>query len=110
MNYIKIVVKEPGRDADVYISRNALNSYQCIVGGYIEILPYPGKPTFDIVCNEIGRMWLKNPPLLPNITTPTSSTIFGTIFVTKTDKVGDFQSLTKQEIGMIIDDLNKRSC
>lgn len=51
-NMIKVLVVEPGKTPEVREIDGSLESFQKIVGGYIERLPLPG---VDVYVNEDGR-------------------------------------------------------
>ncbi|MCX8075235.1 MAG: DUF3846 domain-containing protein [Clostridia bacterium] len=90
-HYLKILVKDPGKNPEVKKIRKQLKSMQDIVGGYIEIVPYKEA---IIVCNEEGK--LNN--LEPNVNLD-KDYIAGSFFIVGDDeKNGDFKSLTDEQI------------
>jgi hypothetical protein len=90
-HYIKILVKDPGKDPEVRKIRKQLKQMQDIVGGYIEAIPYKNA---IIVCNEEGK--LNN--LEPNVDLG-KDYIAGSFFIVGDDeKSGDFKSLTDEQI------------
>jgi len=96
METIRIIVVEPQMAPVVKEVPATLESYQSIVGGYIECA-YPFKDAVCVVCNEEG----KNLGLEPNraLKTPRGrvyDVIAGTFFVVGTGEE-DFISLTKEQ-------------
>lgn len=61
MENIKVVIVEPGKPAEIKQIQATLETYQALVGGYIECI-YPFKDPVGLVCNEEG----KNNGLPPN--------------------------------------------
>ena len=90
---MKVVIKEPGRQAYVKEIENKLNVYQEIVGGYIEVLPLI--KSLRIICNEEGKI----KDLDPNIFLD-NDIIMGSIVVTAFDGIDDFRDLTSYELNL----------
>ena len=61
MEKIKVVIVEPGKEAEIREIDATLETYQAMVGGYIECI-YPFDDPVGLVCNEEG----KNNCLPPN--------------------------------------------
>ncbi len=90
-HYIKILVKDPGKEPEIKKIRKQLKAMKDIVGGYIETVPYKDA---IIVCNEEGK--LNN--LEPNVNLG-KDYIVGSFFIVGDDeKNGDFKSLTDEQI------------
>lgn len=90
-HYIKILLKDHGKDPEIKKIRKQLKQMQEVVGGYIEAIPYKGAV---LVCNEEGK--LNN--LEPNVDLGFDH-ILGSFFMVGDDeKNGDFKSLTDDEI------------
>lgn len=94
MKKIVVVVKEPGGAATIKAIDNTLESFQEIVGGYIECVPFPGIEELGIFLNEAGKLI----DLEPNIYLRDKDIIMGTFFVAGSDGEGDAISLTEEQI------------
>lgn len=95
MRKIVAVVKEPGGAAKIKTIDNTLESFQEIVEGYIECVPFPGIEELDIFLNEEGKLI----GLKPNIyLREFEDIIMGTFFVVGNDGDGDAISLTEEQI------------
>lgn len=98
---IRVVVKEPGKRAEVRRIEPGLDSLQSIVGGYIEVAMRGHRffgVTDDLVvyCNEEGA--LKDLPL--NFHRPTDGwPIVGVVLAMKVDESGEDVSMTEFEAG-----------
>lgn len=89
---IKIAVKEPGKAWEIREVEDTLETYQGIVGGYIECFRNIGKIAF--FCNENGKFM----DMEPNIYVHSlNDTIMGTIFAARYDDEGEFVTLTDED-------------
>lgn len=106
MDEVKIVMKKVGEEPQVMKIKNTLEEKQRLVGGLIEIIPYPlDDEELLIVCNEEGKLLGQKPNAIFDL-----DYIAGDFFVIGDDyKNGDFKSVTNKQIGKIIEDLSKRS-
>lgn len=95
MKKIVAVVKEPGGAAKIKTIDNTLKSFQEIVGGYIECIPFPGIEELDIFLNEEGKLIGLNPNIYLR---EYKDIIVGTFFVVGNDGEGDAISLTEEQI------------
>jgi len=97
---MKVVIKEPGKDAVVKDIPNTLKSLQETVDGLITVVPHPTIPGVDIVCNDEAILL----QMLPNIAYTLSQhpiVLFGTvIFVAVNGE--SFASLTDKNCTDII--------
>mgnify|MGYP001769998867 CR=1 FL=1 len=102
---ILAVVKEPRCKAKTQVIESGLDSFQKLVGGYIECIPFPGLDNVDIFLNEEGK--LKD--LTPNIWLPEYRDILmGTFFVVGLDEEeGDSVSLTEEQVVKVLKYINK---
>lgn len=90
-HYIKILVKDPGKEPEVKKIRKQLKDMQKIVNGPIEAIPYKNA---ILVCNEEGK--INN--LEPNVNLGFDY-ILGSFFMVGDDEEkGDFKSLTDEQI------------
>lgn len=89
---IKCVIQKPGYFSDVVELENTLESFQNIVGGYMETLTMPYG--LILMMNDEGKL----KKLEPNVEIDVSDIIVGTIVVTAADDEGNFRSLTVSEI------------
>ena len=89
---ITILIKEPGQAWHPAEVEDTLETYQKIVGGYIEgfFTNYRGLHFF---CNEEGKLL----DLKPNIFCG-DDLIVGTIFAVRSDDEGEFASVTQEDI------------
>lgn len=98
MPKIKVLVKKPCEEAEVQEIENTLESFQKIIGGYIQVVNH--QRGVAIVCDEEGKLkGLKANILFGN------DIIVGTIIICSFDDNGDFTSLSDKEIIF-----NKISC
>ena len=106
MDEVRIVMKKVGEEPQVMKIKNTLEEKQKLVGGLIEIVPYPlDDEELLIVCNEEGKLLGQKPNAVFDL-----DYIAGDFFVIGDDyKNGDFKSVTDKQIGKIIKDLNERS-
>lgn len=101
MSKIKVVVKEPLKNAVVAEIENTLEAKQALVGGYIEYIPFGETGSFDLYLNEEGKL----EGLTSNLLFP-ADVIVGTIFVSKSDDEGEDIGLTENEATEMIQALN----
>ena len=100
---IKVVIVEPNKPARVELIPNALETFQEIVGGYIECIREEG---FDIIINEEGKL----DELEPNfILYGGKDFVAGTAIFSGVDySEGEFKSLTDEQIKFILKIFEKR--
>lgn len=91
MNKITIAVKEPAKPWRKQEAENTLETFQKIVGGYIELCLY-GPNGVLIFGNEEGKLL----GMVPNIELP-NDTIVGTVFAVRSNDEGDFISLYDED-------------
>lgn len=106
MDEVKIVMKKVGEEPQVMKIKNTLEEKQKLVGGLIEVIPYPlDDEELLVVCNEEGKLLGQKPNAVFDL-----DYIAGDFFVIGDDyKNGDFKSVTDKQIEKIIEDLSKRS-
>ncbi len=92
---LNVVIKEPGKDPFVKEIENDLTTYQEILGGMMEMVPFEKGQV--LLCNEEGK--LKG--LEPNLILPSGDIIVGTVIIIGTDGE-DFRSLTDEEAKEVI--------
>ncbi len=97
---LKIVYKEVGKKPRILEIEDTLEKFQELVGGYIETINYRN---LVLVCNEEGKLL----ELKPNINLGYDY-IVGNLAIVGDDKMGNFKSLTDDEIELVINDLEKR--
>jgi hypothetical protein len=93
---IVVLVKEPGKPAQVKTIQNSLKSFQEIVGGYIECIQFPTleEEGVDIFLNEEGKLI----GLEPNIyLREYGDVLVGTFFVVEGAN-GECESLKEHQI------------
>ena len=89
---ITIAVKEPAKAWRIVEAEDTLQTYQKIVGGYIEGF-YTNYQGIHFFCNEEGKLQ----GLAPNIMCG-GDMIVGSIFAVRDDGEGEFASLTQEDI------------
>jgi len=92
---IKVVVVEPGKAAEIREIPATLESYQSIVGGYIECV-YFSKDNVALVCNEEGKLIGLPPNRILTQRGRAYDTVAGTFFVVGLGE-DDFISLTDEQ-------------
>lgn len=94
---IKVVIVEPYKPARVELLPNALETFQKIVGGYIECIREKG---YDIIINEEGKL----DELEPNFRIYGGQDyVAGTAIFSGVDyDSGEFKSLTDEQIKSIL--------
>ncbi len=97
---LKIVYKEVGNKPKVLEVEDTLEKFQELVGGYIETINYKN---LVLVCNEEGKLLR----MKPNISLG-NDYIVGNLVIAGDNKMGEFKSLTDEEIKIVINDLEKR--
>lgn len=93
MDKINVAYFEPGKNPTMKEIVNSLESFQEIVGGYIEPIKFSFDLKLYVICNEEGK--LDN--LLPNFKIG-NDIIRGNFFVVRKLKNGDYGSLTLKDI------------
>lgn len=99
---IRVVVKNPGQQAQTQFIENSLESFKEIVGGYLEALPIPYP--FGGYCNEEGL--LVN--LTPNVAL-SGNVVVGPVVVFNVDREGNEVSLSEQEAQVWMNNLDELS-
>lgn len=101
---IKVIVKEPGKDPEVREIDDSLEAMQEIVGGSIEMVPFPGleRDGVCIVLNEEGKL----DGLAPNVQYY-QDIIVGSLFVMGSGDEGESASVPDRYINLIIRDLKE---
>lgn len=99
MDRIRAIVYEPGKPGEVRVISKRLESFQAIVGGYIEELPLTikGKP-YLLICNEEGKLLG-----LPINRPVPCDMIVGTFLVCHATPEGTYTSLSDVDIADIRD-------
>lgn len=87
---IRILLIEPGKDPREENIEHSLSTFQNIVGGYIEALEFG---EVILICNEEGK--ILNLPFNRDLG---CDVIFGNIILVGSNKLGDFISLTDNQI------------
>lgn len=101
---IQIVVKKPGKPAEIRTVEDKLETFQNIVGGYIEHVGGVFNHPIGIYCNEEGKLQ----GLDPNIPLQGGDILVGPLVVLSTDAFGNNVGLTDTEadhIGKILNGL-----
>ena len=52
MDKVKVLIKKPGQEPYIEEVENKLETFQEIVGGYIECVEFPGLENVDLFVNE----------------------------------------------------------
>lgn len=100
MKIVTIAVKEPRKPWEIRNVSDELETYQKIVGGYIEC--FWNKERLSFFCNEDGKFL----DLKFNFRFGVHDFIMGSVFAARVDTEGDFIDLTNDDI-KFIDELNK---
>lgn len=87
---LNVVIKEPGKEPFIKEIEDDLTTYQEILGGMMEMVPFEKGQV--LLCNEEGK--LKG--LEPNLILPSGEIIVGTAIIVGTDEE-EFRSLTDEE-------------
>ena len=87
---LNVVIKEPGKDPFIKRIEDDLTTYQEILGGMMEMVPFEKGQV--LLCNDEGK--LKG--LEPNLILPSGEIIVGTAIIVGTDGE-EFRSLTDEE-------------
>jgi len=99
-NLIKAIIKEPYKKAIVSEISNELKPLQDIVGGYIEVVPFPNVDGVDIIVNEEGKIHkLQGNLFLPEY----QDCVVGTCVIASYNDEGDFKSLSDKQIKQVND-------
>lgn len=92
---IKVIVKRPNSKAKEMTVVDELKTYQELVEGYIEVIPFPKDEKIHFVANEEAKIY----GFAPNLCLPHYRDVLcGTIVAVSVDEDGDFQSLTDRQI------------
>lgn len=92
---IKVIVKEPYKDAVVKEIVDDLKTIQGIVGGYIEVVSFPTVKGVDLLVNEEGKL----DKLAGNFFIPHyEDCVVGACMITGYNDEGEFISLTDKQI------------
>ena len=92
---IKVIVKRPNSKAKEMTIEDGLKTYQELVEGYIEVIPFPKDEKIHFVANEEAKIY----GFAPNLCLPHYRDVLcGTIVAVSVDEDGDFQSLTDRQI------------
>jgi hypothetical protein len=95
---IRVVIKEPEKLPTVTYIENSLESFQKIVGGYIEYYRlFESRPLLGIYINEEGKLL----GLEPNLYTG-GDFIVGTVVAISTDPYGNTRGLDDDETKIIL--------
>ena len=95
---IKVIVKRPNSKAKEMTIVDKLKTYQELVEGYIEVIPFPKDEKIHFVSNEEAKIY----GFAPNLCLPHYRDVLcGTIVAVSVDEDGDFQSLTDRQIKKI---------
>ena len=94
---ITILIKEPWSSWHAAEVEDDLETYQKIVGGYIEGI---GKTITDVFlfCNEEGKLLQLEPNFIYH-----GDLIVGTVFAVRSDSEGNFVSVTQEDIEMFME-------
>lgn len=104
MAEIRMLVKEHGGNPEVKEKPNTLETYQTLVGGYIEVVRRPFFPG-DVIAIVDEEGVLKNRPA--NVLLPDGTLLAGTVvFVGGPLEKEDFVSLTQEEVDELTTALN----
>ena len=87
---LNVVIKEPGKEPFIKRIEDDLTTYQEILGGMMEMVPFEKGQV--LLCNDEGK--LKG--LEPNLILPSGEIIVGTAIIVGTDGE-EFRSLTDEE-------------
>lgn len=87
---ILVAIKAPGEEPSIARIMNGLETFQSIVGGYIEAIKLTG--TLTLICNEDGL----SRQLAPNLQLYVGPVV-GTVVVTKANSAGNFVSLSAKD-------------
>jgi len=101
MGLIRVVIKEPQKDAYASEIPNTLEALKKIVGGYIEAVPFGVDHV--LILNEEGKLIGFQPNILWN-----DDVIVGTIILVR-NEAPEFGSIRPEEEGWMIQMLNRAS-
>ncbi len=91
-NTVKVAVKKPGCGIEVIECADNLKTWQDIVGGWLEAVPF-GSNGIIMWCNEEGLLLQ-----LPANFRMGYNIIVGNVFFTRSDKEGEIASLNNSDI------------
>lgn len=101
MSKIKVILKEPMKNAQVMEIENTLEKKQKAVGGWLEYVPF-GKTNLVMYANEEGKLERLEPNLRLN-----SDIVVGNVLITKIDENGDDVDLNEKDIDLALSEINK---
>ena len=104
---IRVVVKEPLKPAEIRLIDNDLSSMQQVVGGDIEVIPFPYNQMFDIYLNEEGKLNRLKPNLRLEHNGEMYDVVVGTVFISKVNEEGEAVSLELSECFQILTEIDK---
>ena len=97
---IKALIKEPYKTAVVSEIVDDLKALQKIVGGYIEVVPFPTVEGVDLIVNEEGKFQkLDGNIFLPHY----DDCVVGTCIIASYNEEGEFESLSEKQIKQVND-------
>ena len=99
---IRVIIKEPGKAAQIKEIENTLETFQEIVSGYIETFEIGAR--MSLVCNEEGKLR----KLQPNFKCA-NDVIVGTVILTTHNDEGDFIDLSDNQIEFLFNCLKLNS-
>ena len=100
---IRVIVKRPYKEATVETVTNSLATFQEIVGGLIERVPFPNLPEVDMYVNEEGKLiHLESNFMIPEY----EDCVMGAAYVCGFDDDGNCVSLTDSQIEKVLDYIN----
>jgi hypothetical protein len=101
MGLIRVIVKEPQKDAYVTDIPNTLEGKQKVVGGYIEVVPFGIDHL--LILNEEGKLIGLQPNIVWN-----DDVIMGTIILVR-NEAPEFGSIRPEEENWMLQMLNRAS-
>lgn len=92
---IKVIIKEPYKDAVIKEVIDDLKTIQSIIDGYLEVVPFPTVKGVDLIVNEEGKLdKLDGNFFIPHY----KDCIVGTCIIAGYNDDGVFISLTDEQI------------
>ena len=92
---IKVLIKHPYQDPEIVEIDNTLESCQEIVGGLIQIVPFPTVDGVDLVLNEEGKIFkLDGNFFMPHY----QDCVVGPAIMTSSDDEGNLASISEKQI------------
>jgi hypothetical protein len=93
---IRVAIMEPNKEIEIKQVENTLETFQQIVGGYIEVVPFNPELGIVMVCNEEGKLLGLEPNFHWGL-----DTIVGTV-VFVDGQTDEFRDLTVVQIDYIM--------